>query len=100
MLKPVVENLINHTGLYQPSGENRPPRSRFVSSQHLNPPILSRTLGSQQISDASKQHSYEYIKMIIFRWFIPVVYVHQCLVEMHEDSEIHNKLFMGLDTQK
>jgi len=32
-----------------------------------------------------------------FGWFVPVVYVQQCLVEMQEDSQIHNRLFIGLD---
>ena len=34
---------------------------------------------------------------LIFRWFIPVVYVQQCLVEMQEDVLIHNKFFIALD---
>ena len=40
------------------------------------------------------------LRIFFFMWFIPVVYVQQCLVEMQEDSEIHNKLFIGLDTQQ
>ena len=27
-------------------------------------------------------------------------FMHQCLVEMQVDSQIHNKLFIGLDTQQ
>jgi hypothetical protein len=64
MLKPAVENLINHTGVISTVRRNRAPVSRFVSSQHLNPPILSRTVNSHQTSDARKQHNYKDIKIM------------------------------------